>query len=116
MSQVSAEYSAAVMKLLNEMKNNISSIDENVKANTGISLDIDYNRVNFYFMMASNAADNKSADKNSDATEVSEASKVSSGFSSMSISFSMLSAPLEASDTSVAWKMILTWMKILTRP
>lgn len=81
------------MKLLNEMKNNISSIDENVKANTGISLDIDYNRVNFYFMMASNAADNKSADK---------------------IQMPRKYQKLPWAPT--AWKMILTWMKILTRP
>lgn len=56
MNQVSAEHSADVMKLLNEMKNIISKIDENVKKSTGISLDIDYNRVNFYFMMASGSA------------------------------------------------------------
>ncbi len=95
MSQVSAKYSAAVMKLLNEMKNNISSIDENVKANTGISLDIDYNRVNFYFMMASNAADSKSADKNSDATEVSEASR---GADSMENNIDMDENPDETLD------------------
>lgn len=58
MEQVSAEYSEDVMSLLNEMKKIISQIDERVKKSTGITLDIDYNRVNFYFMMASGSADN----------------------------------------------------------
>lgn len=71
MNQVAAEHSSAVMKLLNEMKNIISQIDKNVKNNTGISLDIDYNRVNFYFMMASGSTDTvKSAE--SSRTDVSE--------------------------------------------
>lgn len=77
MAQVSAEHSAAVMKLLNEMKNIISGIDESVKTNTGISLDIDYNRVNFYFMMASNAADSKNTESNSGSSDLSENSDIS---------------------------------------
>ena len=43
---------ADIMNLLTDMKNVISDIDESIKRNTGINLDIDYNRVNFYFMMA----------------------------------------------------------------
>ena len=72
MAQVPSEHSAAVMKLLNEMKAVISQIDDNVKKNTGISLDIDYNRVNFYFMMASGSAgstDTADTSKSSDSPD-----------------------------------------------
>lgn len=43
----------SIMSLLTDMKQIISEIDESIKNTTGIILDIDYNRVNFYFMMAS---------------------------------------------------------------
>ncbi len=55
MEHVTPEYSKNVMRLLNNMKNVIVQIDKKVTESTGLQLDIDYNRVNFYFMMASNA-------------------------------------------------------------
>ncbi len=52
-----------IMELLTNMKQVISDIDYNIKQHTGITLDIDYNRVNFYFMMAKDASSNSSTKK-----------------------------------------------------
>lgn len=55
MESVTESQSHSVMNLLNDMKNIITNMDTQIKESVGITLDIDYNRVNFYFMMASNA-------------------------------------------------------------
>ena len=63
---VSENHSNEVLELLTDMKQIISSLDKEIKENTGITLDIDYNRVNFYFMMASNVSFSKDDDKESE--------------------------------------------------
>ncbi len=42
----------STLELLTQMKDAISSIDDRVKAELNYDLDIDYNRVNFFFMVA----------------------------------------------------------------
>lgn len=52
MEHAAPNQSDIVMSLLTDMKNLINSIDNHVKEDTGITLDIDYSKINFYFMLA----------------------------------------------------------------
>jgi hypothetical protein len=51
---VSSKYKSAILQLLTDMKNVILHIDEDLRNNSGYTIDIDYNRVNFYFMIVEN--------------------------------------------------------------
>lgn len=45
-----------IMSLLTDMKNIVTNLDSHIAETTGIILDIDYSRVNFYFSIAENIA------------------------------------------------------------
>lgn len=49
------------LSLLNHMRDTVLSIDERVKTELNYDLDIDYNRVNFYFMISEQHADESNA-------------------------------------------------------
>ncbi len=52
-----------VMKLLNSMKIIVTQIDEKINQSTGISLDVDYSKIDYFFMMASEAAQKENSDE-----------------------------------------------------
>ncbi len=52
--------SNSVMFLLEDMKVTVNNLDTNVQQHTGIALDIDYNRVDLFFNMASDATEDDS--------------------------------------------------------
>lgn len=51
------KYKGELLQLLTDMKNVITHIDEDIRSNTGLLIDIDYNRVNFYFLIVENMDD-----------------------------------------------------------
>lgn len=55
MEKADQAYAPMIMTLLNDMKTIITNMDKHILDSTGIVLDIDYNRVNFYFMVANNS-------------------------------------------------------------
>ena len=88
MEQIPPEYADNVMQLLTNMKNIISQIDSKITDTTGITLDVDYNRVNFYFMMASNATYNPTSDDSDDNSDDDNPSETTSYSDNTDIDFS----------------------------
>lgn len=52
--KASDKYKGEILELLSDMKNVITNIDEYLRNNSGLIIDIDYNRVNFYFLAEEN--------------------------------------------------------------
>lgn len=52
--KASGKYKDEILELLSDMKNVITNIDEYLRNNSGLIIDIDYNRVNFYFLKEEN--------------------------------------------------------------
>lgn len=53
----SGQFKSQILELLTDMKNVITQIDSDLRNNSNLSIDIDYNRVNFYFMMVENMSE-----------------------------------------------------------
>lgn len=68
---VSSKYKAEILQLLTDMKNVIMRIDEDLRNNSGYMIDIDYNRVNFYFMIVENMSDDEEENVTEENEEVS---------------------------------------------
>lgn len=67
--KASSKYKSTILELLTDMKNIITNTDKDLRDNAGIDIDIDYNRVNFYFLMVEameDSAPGESTDDNSD--------------------------------------------------
>ncbi len=67
--RTNGKYKSQILQLLNDMRNVITNIDSDIRNSSGLLIDIDYNRVNFYFMMVENMdEDNTSTedDENAD--------------------------------------------------
>lgn len=77
--KASGKYKAQILQLLNDMKNIITNIDSDIRNNSGLTIDIDYNRVNFYFMMVENMdedevdSEDDTEDASAEASEINEA-------------------------------------------
>lgn len=63
------KYKGELLQLLTDMKNVITHIDEDIRNNTGLLIDIDYNRVNFYFLMVENMDDFTDSEESDLSTE-----------------------------------------------
>lgn len=78
----SSQYKSMILQLLNDMKNVIISVDEDLRNNSGLMIDIDYNRVNFYFMMVENMQDADETNINSDHVQTASDSNEPDDYSS----------------------------------
>lgn len=63
------KYKGELLQLLTDMKNVITHIDEDIRSNTGLLIDIDYNRVNFYFLVVENMDDFTDSEESNLSTE-----------------------------------------------
>lgn len=102
--KASGEYKGEILELLSDMKNVISSVDENLRNNSELIIDIDYNRVNFYFLMAESMNDtpvgaNTNSDNGKTAASTKAAKTETNDASEASVSEDVLQKKLDVTDT-----------------
>ena len=62
------------------MKQIIENIDSDIRNNSGLTIDIDYNRVSFYFMMVENMDESSSSEDDDDSEFISDSDVISTDF------------------------------------
>lgn len=88
--KVPSKYKSELLQLLVDMKNVITHIDADIRTSTGLLIDIDYNRVNFYFLMVENMDDSDGDSENdfSDSSKLSDDDTVGKDAASSSDTYS----------------------------
>lgn len=78
--KASGKYKNKILNLLKDMKQIIENIDSDIRNNSGLTIDIDYNRVSFYFMMVENMDESSSSEDDDDSEFISDSDVISTDF------------------------------------